>query len=1416
MTGNVGQARTASDKTPGDLHRPHPGPLWGMVAAAPRRGKPLLCWDVQAAQPDRTTIGHFAVESTLGVGGMGTVYRARDLRDGKTVALKRVQLAGARRPERLLELFEREYHSLAHLSHPAAIEVWEYGVDPEGAYYTMELLQGPQLRTCRDLPVPELCAILHGIASCLAVLHGRRLVHRDVTGRNIIVVAPGRAKLIDFGALSPMGPVSVLVGTPTHLAPETLLMQSLDGRTDLYSLGVVMYRMLTGRLPYRARSVQALRALWEHPPEPPHEVNPTIPEALSQLAMGLLSLDRDARPRDATEVMERLATIGGLPDSEAAGASHAHLVTPSLVGRVGTLQRIRSKLATALDGKGCGLVLRGAPGVGRSRMVDAAVLEARLRGASVVRLTGDAGGNDEFRAARDAAAAIRALAREADAGAGQAGDRPGSPAGASTQGTEAEDPPRMASSPPEQRQRMRQAAIADFGDVVQAFSARAPLVLVADDLQHLDEGSVAAIATALQHVGRCRFLLVASLPGQPDVQADSPLPLGLRLLLERSDVVALAPLSARSTRRLARTIFGSVPHVGALAEKLHRISRGHPREVLTLCEHMLGAGVIRYQAGAFALPAEIPDDALPASFSDALKQRVGTLSPLAARIAQAHALGERRALTARDAAALAPGGDTAAVRAALEELVSADILAASDVGYVLQHASWQHALCDGLGGATLREHHLALAGLADGPGGDLLARAYHLNESGCIAEARAALQAFTDAHPATGADLYELTALTPARLEHVLASVTATLDAQPEDFRLKAELRYLLMNVGAFLDSRPFTKYGDEAEAYLRAESGWDHYQQLDPGMAPMQRVLEAIRLAQLEYEADPGARRFAPPEAIRHLALYVVTAIAVGARSMDAGLRLRLPALLAPFTPLSPILDAMHENAAGTAEGVLAYYEGPLARLPRVVEALSKDEAAGIEHADEICAACLYAMGVYGARLGIPAAADHLDKVADHPRQASNVLRARAMLALECGDWTGAEAHHRAAEQRDLESADVPMFGLTSVLGMYYTYARGLDLSMMGQLLGIIREEARRHPGWQASLHGALGEYHRLRGDRERALREFDACAELSEPQSTADHPYSPWYPSEASALETLLELDRVDECHARGLRALRFGDGNPRGFRYIHIKRALALCESRMGEFDAAQARLDALFAELGQLGSRGMNLGLLHEARALLALAQGDRGAAASAYARARDEMASEARRGFLRRLARLQKQLSSGDPGGTARADARAQAAAPGPRRAAEDLLAAALLAPGSDPLGVAEGLRRLCEATGCAGGHLYVLEADGPRVSGSIGDDGAPTGLHGYIVEQLADDRAAQVTAAATVVLSAARETARSESLDTSTWVETGAEEPRNYQLIWVRPGRDRDAAPLAVAALRRGPSAAGADDAERTRVHAPG
>ncbi|HTU58438.1 MAG TPA: serine/threonine-protein kinase, partial [Polyangiales bacterium] len=259
-----------------------------------------------AAESLPEAAGRYRIGKQLAAGGMGVIYEAFDTLAKRQVAYKRLKVGNEQARARLTALFEGEYNALRQLKHPNIVEVYDYGRDSEGPFYTMELLAGSDLASVAPLPLNEACRALRDVASALALMHARRLVHRDVTPSNVRMTPDGRAKLIDFGALSEFGIAKDIVGTAAYVAPECLAGEPLDGRADLFALGALSYWVLTRRQAYPARNMSELLDAWELPVVPPSLHVTELPKELDQLVLGLLERDATARPASAAHVIERL------------------------------------------------------------------------------------------------------------------------------------------------------------------------------------------------------------------------------------------------------------------------------------------------------------------------------------------------------------------------------------------------------------------------------------------------------------------------------------------------------------------------------------------------------------------------------------------------------------------------------------------------------------------------------------------------------------------------------------------------------------------------------------------------------------------------------------------------------------------------------------------------------------------------------------------------------------------------------------------------------------------------------------------------------------------------------------------------------------------------------------------------------
>jgi hypothetical protein len=273
-------------------------------------------------------VGGYRVLGLLGEGGMGRVLRAEDPGLGRLVALK-VMRGDLARDERARQRFLREARAATALQHDNVVAVYQVGEEGGVPFLAMPLLAGETLEARLEregrLPVAEVLRVGREAAEGLAAAHAAGLVHRDVKPANLWLEAPsGRVKVLDFGLVRPQAggdgvtQPGALLGTPAYMSPEQIDGGAVDARSDLFSLGCVLYRAATGKAAFEAATLTALlRAVAEHDPPAPHEVRAELPRGLSELILRLLCKSPAGRPADAREVSNTLAAVGpasvGLP-----------------------------------------------------------------------------------------------------------------------------------------------------------------------------------------------------------------------------------------------------------------------------------------------------------------------------------------------------------------------------------------------------------------------------------------------------------------------------------------------------------------------------------------------------------------------------------------------------------------------------------------------------------------------------------------------------------------------------------------------------------------------------------------------------------------------------------------------------------------------------------------------------------------------------------------------------------------------------------------------------------------------------------------------------------------------------------------------------------------------------------------------
>ncbi|MGN6110437.1 MAG: protein kinase domain-containing protein [Kofleriaceae bacterium] len=325
------------------------GACGGAMSSTAPASNPALGELPGAAMIGREIAGRFRIQSKLGEGGMGAVFRAEQMSLKRVVALKLLRPDVAASPV-LLRRFNAEAEAVAKLKHPNTVQIYDFGQDADGTLFiSMELVEGRSLRqVLRDeapLSPRRALAIAAQVAASLADAHARTVIHRDLKPDNVMLTDRGRARdhvtVLDFGIAKlhergtqgAMTQAGDMLGTPQYMAPEQIRAEAIDGRTDVYALGCMLYEMVTARLPFEATTVMALlsKHLLEHAPPPSHRrPELALPPVIDELILAAMAKDPAHRPPAMEAYGEPLpAVLATLPPEPTGQISAVHGAPPA-------------------------------------------------------------------------------------------------------------------------------------------------------------------------------------------------------------------------------------------------------------------------------------------------------------------------------------------------------------------------------------------------------------------------------------------------------------------------------------------------------------------------------------------------------------------------------------------------------------------------------------------------------------------------------------------------------------------------------------------------------------------------------------------------------------------------------------------------------------------------------------------------------------------------------------------------------------------------------------------------------------------------------------------------------------------------------------------------------------------------------
>src|SRR3989440_11432219 len=269
--------------------------------------------------------GRYEIVGELGRGAMGIVYKAVDPVIGRTVAVKTIRLSeegtGLTRAE-LLQRFQTEARAAGLLTHPNIVVVYDAGEEDGQYYITMELVEGKSVQALIDdghaFPLPRVLRIMEQACSALQYAHDRNVVHRDIKPANIMLTADDTVKVTDFGTakilqFGTVSQTSHVMGTPSYMSPEQVKGRAVDGRSDIFSLGVMLYEMVTREKPFPGQNITTvIYKIVNEEPVPPKRVDPSIHAGISAVVMRALAKDPDRRYQSCREMLEDLRNYRAL------------------------------------------------------------------------------------------------------------------------------------------------------------------------------------------------------------------------------------------------------------------------------------------------------------------------------------------------------------------------------------------------------------------------------------------------------------------------------------------------------------------------------------------------------------------------------------------------------------------------------------------------------------------------------------------------------------------------------------------------------------------------------------------------------------------------------------------------------------------------------------------------------------------------------------------------------------------------------------------------------------------------------------------------------------------------------------------------------------------------------------------------
>ncbi len=648
---------------------------------------------------EQVLANRYKIIKKLGEGGMGTVYQVEDTSNSNIVAFKILSKQIADSPETLLQ-FKQEFRVMNQLKHPNTVNVFDYGLMPDKSpYLTMEVVPGNELADVENINYPEICRILTQLCQALSFIHSRLLVHCDIKPQNIRIKDDGSVKVMDFGLMNQLGLRSngQITGTVDYLPPEIPTGGIINASSDLYSVGVMAYEMVTGKLPFQGTSVlEVIRAHINSPVIPPSQIVDDIPLKLEQIILKLLEKSQQERYQTAAQVIADLSELSGEDVvAESIEQKRSYLNSSVLVGRDSELKVLESALNSVNKNNGKAIFVAAPAGVGKSRLVQEFKLQVQL--AEHPFLTGHCfeQGMSAYKPLADAFKQILPLTTKEELV--KYGDilvkilpelqEKGFVALPNLEGIA-------------EKLRLFDTITAWLTDV----SIRETLVIFIDDLHWIDQASIDLLNTCIRDLRKSKVMFMGTFR---DDEVPAGHPLWQTIEEELTQVVKLESFTSEDIRNLIKAMLGSIELKMDFVDRVKNATGGNAFFISEVMRYLVEENILQIKFGTWHLPADYSSWELPTSIEATVNRRLNSLSPKAMELIRLAAVAGRKLRLSLFKAV--SDWEEEDIFAAIDELIERQFLNRLDHEYLFPHYRVRETLYDSLEPEKRKELHQRVA-----------------------------------------------------------------------------------------------------------------------------------------------------------------------------------------------------------------------------------------------------------------------------------------------------------------------------------------------------------------------------------------------------------------------------------------------------------------------------------------------------------------------------------------------------------------------------------------------------------------------------------------------------------------------------------------------------------------------------------